>query len=136
MKSRMLACVTAMTLLAALVVPVRLAAQIPATGLASLPLDAQASISAQLAKLTTSDGAAFDYSGYSVASGDTVVVGAPLATIGSNIVQGAAYVFVKPASGWADMTQAAKLTASDGGVRDTFGLSVSISGNTVVAGAF
>jgi hypothetical protein len=100
-----------------------------AAGLASLPPEAQASISAQLANLRASDGAALDYLGYSVAvSGNTVVVGAPIATIGSNIVQGAVYVFVKPAGGWANMTETAKLTASDGTPVSLFGLSVAISG--------
>ena len=48
---------------------------------------------------------------------------------------GAAYVFTEPGSGWANMTQTAKLTASDGAADDDFGDSVSISGNTVVVGA-
>ena len=68
-------------------------------------------------------------------SGNTVVVGAPDATIGSNSQQGAAYVFTESGSGWANMTQTAKLTASDGAAGDAFGISVSISGNTVVVGA-
>ena len=90
----------------------------------------------QTAKLTASDGAADDWFGYSVSiSGNTVVVGAPVATVGDNNSQGAAYVFTEPASGWADMTQTAKLTASDGAADDGFGFSVSISGNTVVVGA-
>ena len=41
-------------------------------------------------------------------------------------------MFTEPASGWADMTQTAELTASDGQAYDGFGTSVSISGNTVV----
>ena len=90
----------------------------------------------QTAKLTASDGAAGDALGYSISiSGNTVTVGAAFAKIGSNKQQGAAYVFVKPASGWADMTQTAKLTAADGASMDELGGSVSISGNTVVAGA-
>ena len=46
--------------------------------------------------------------------------------------QGAAYVFVEPASGWANMTQTATLLPSD----DTAygGLGAVISGNTVVIG--
>jgi len=48
---------------------------------------------------------------------------------------GAAYIFVRPGSGWADETQTAKLTASDGAAGDQFGTSVAISGNTAVAGA-
>ena len=91
----------------------------------------------QTAKLTASDGAASDYFGYSVAiSGDTVVVGAYYDDIGANTDQGSAYVFVKPESGWADMTQTAKLTASDGAASDYFGSSVAISGDTVVVGAY
>ena len=69
----------------------------------------------QTAKLTASDGAAGDDFGTSVSiSGNTVVVGAPDATVGANSGQGAAYVFTEPGSGWANTTQTAKLTASDG----------------------
>ena len=90
----------------------------------------------QTAKLTASDGAAGDCFGSSVAmSGDTVVVGAVYDDIGANADQGSAYVFSKPAGGWADMTQTAKLTASDGAADDNFGISVAISGDTVVVGA-
>ena len=64
-----------------------------------------------------------------------MVVGADRATVGGNSQQGAAYVFTEPASGWASMTQTAKLTASDGAAGDQFGCAVSISGNTVVVGA-
>jgi hypothetical protein len=91
----------------------------------------------QQAKLTASDGAAYDFFGESVAiSGDTVVVGAHLAKIGSNLYQGAAYVFVKPGTGWATTsTFDAKLTASDGALGDYLGYSVAISSDTVVVGA-
>jgi len=82
------------------------------------------------AKLTAADGTNF---GESVSiSGNTVVVGAWQATVGGNGAQGAAYVFTEPASGWANMTETAKLTASDG---EGIGYSVAISGNTVVVGA-
>jgi hypothetical protein len=90
----------------------------------------------QTAKLTASGGTTFDLLGTSVAiSGSTVVAGAPNATVGGNAGQGAAYVFVKPRSGWADATQTAKLTATGGGPEDTLGQSVAIDGDTVVAGA-
>jgi hypothetical protein len=70
------------------------------------------------------------------ASGDTVVVGASCSHFeGSGCGPGAVYVYVKPAGGWTSMTQTAKLTASDGQPGDTFGISVSISGDTVVVGA-
>lgn len=92
----------------------------------------------QNAELTASDGQTFDQLGYSVAMrGNTLVAGVPNATVGSNPDQGAAYVFVEPGSGWANMTQTAKLTASDGAVGDSFGSSVAVTvqGNGVVAGA-
>ena len=90
----------------------------------------------QSAKLTASDGAGFDNLGHSVAiSGNTVVLGAPYAKIGGNTDQGAAYIFKKPQTGWTNLTQTAKLTASDGGAYDNFGISVAIEGETVVVGA-
>ena len=90
----------------------------------------------EVATLTASDGAAGDGFGCSVAiSGSTVVVGAPNAAVGSNGSQGAVYVFTESKSGWANMTQTARLTASDGVTSDGLGSSVGISGNTVVAGA-
>ncbi len=93
-------------------------------------------VSPQLAELTPSDGAVSDLFALSVAtSSDTVVVGASGATVDGKSSQGAAYVFVRPASGWAGMTQNAKLTASDGLLGDQMGTSVSISGDIIVAGA-
>ena len=91
----------------------------------------------QTAKLTASDGAVGRLSfGVSVSiSGNTVVAGAEIAKVNGNLDQGAAYVFTEPASGWTNMTQTAKLTASDGTEFDCFGSGVSISGNTVVVGA-
>jgi hypothetical protein len=90
----------------------------------------------QSAELAASDGAVLDEFGSSVAiSGSTIVVGAPYHTVGANEQQGAAYVFAMPASGWANATQSAELTASDGGAGDAFGFSVAISGSTIVAGA-
>jgi hypothetical protein len=55
--------------------------------------------------------------------------------VGANDSQGAAYVFVEPHSRWADGTQTGKLTASDGASLDRLGVSVAVSGGTVVAGA-
>jgi hypothetical protein len=90
----------------------------------------------QVAKLTASDGQSQDFFGYPVSiSGDTIVVGAPCATINGNSCQGAAYVFVKPVSGWANMTETAKLTTSDGQAGDAVASSTSISGNTIALGA-
>ena len=80
-------------------------------------------------KLTTSDGAADDRFGWSVAvSGSTLVVGA----IGSNSLQGSVYVFNRQAGNWVEEQ---KLTASDGETFDQFGRSIAVSGATIVVGA-
>ena len=64
-------------------------------------------------------------------SGDTVVAGS-----GYHGGTGAAYVFVMPPSGWANATQTAELTPSDGAAGDYFAyLADAISGNTIVIGA-
>ena len=90
----------------------------------------------QTAKLTASDGTEGDRFGYSVAiSGDTIVVGAAYDD-GKGYDSGSAYLFARPGSGWANMTQSTKLTASDESGYDAFGVSVAISGDTVVAGAY
>ncbi|HLZ39849.1 MAG TPA: FG-GAP repeat protein [Candidatus Sulfotelmatobacter sp.] len=91
----------------------------------------------QTATLTASDGAAGDWFGYGVGiSGNRIVAGAPFATIGSNTTQGAAYVYVRPTSGWQTTSHFnSKLIASDGAKNDQLGWSVSIDGSTVVAGA-
>jgi hypothetical protein len=88
----------------------------------------------QTAELTASDGAVSDHLADSVAvSGDTVVAGA-VAGGGPNLDDhGAVYVFVKPAAGWKDATQTAKLTDSDGAL---FVHGVAIAGDRIIAGAF
>lgn len=89
----------------------------------------------QTAELTGSDVQALSTLGYSIAvSGNTVAVGAPggqSAEQGS--VTGAVYVYVKPDNGWGNMTQVAKLTASDTSGVNGFGSSVAINGDTIVA---
>ena len=94
--------------------------------------------SSETAKLTASDGAANDEFGISVAvDGDTVMVGAHQNDADTNNNdEGAAYFFTEPASGWADMTQKAKLVASDAAAGDRYGYSVGVSGDTVVVGAY
>ena len=91
------------------------------------------------AKLTASDGAPFDQFGYAVSisrDGSTIVVGARLATIGTNQYQGAAYVFVKPSTGWTTTsTFTAKLTATDPSAYFGSSVSASSDGSTVVVGA-
>ena len=90
----------------------------------------------ETAKLSSSDAAASDLFGYSVAvDGDTVVVGA-FGDDDDGPGSGSAYVYTKPAGGWANTDETAKLTATDGAASDWFGSSVAVDGDTVVVGAF
>ena len=90
----------------------------------------------QVAKLTPSDGSAYDYFGQSVAISDgTLAVGAHKDDDkGSS--SGAVYLFEKSspndASSW---SQVAKLTADDGAANDQFGVRVAISDGTLAVGA-
>jgi hypothetical protein len=88
--------------------------------------------SARLADSVRSPSTAF---GASVSiSGNTVVVGAP-GDDANGGDRGAAYVFEKPSTGWfGTQTESARLEASDGLTLDTFGTSVSVSGNTILIG--
>ncbi|MDM8522467.1 SBBP repeat-containing protein [Desulfococcaceae bacterium HSG8] len=85
------------------------------------------------AKLTASDGAADDSFGISVfMSDDFAVVGADRDDDrGSG--SGSAYVFHYDGEAW---TKQAKLTASDGAAYDSFGVSVSVSDDSVIVGAY
>lgn len=90
----------------------------------------------ETAKLTASDGTATDLFGWSVGmSGDTIAVGAPQFGSISDPGPGKAYVFVKPSTGWQSMTQTAELTVSNSTGGEQIGLSISVSGNTVLTGA-
>ena len=85
------------------------------------------------AKLTASDAAAGDQFGISVSiSGDYAIIGAYNDDDGGD-ASGSAYIFVRDGQGW---TERAKLTASDAAAGDEFGLSVSISGDYAIIGAF
>jgi len=90
----------------------------------------------QQAKLTASDGGAWERFGWSVSlssDGNTALVGAQGNTV-AGTGAGSAYVFVRSGGSW---TQQLKLTASDGATGDAFGSSVwlSIDGNTALVGA-
>ena len=87
----------------------------------------------QQAKLVSSDIAASDKFGYSVAiDGDTMVAGATGEDTGANAA-GSAYVFTRSGTTW---SQQAKLQASDAQAGDYLGWSVGIDGDTIVVGAF
>lgn len=98
---------------------------LPDVGTATTP-------AAEQAKLTASDGAAFDLFGGSVSiSGDTAVVGSR-GDDDAGADSGSVYVFVRSGTTW---TEQAKLTASDAASFDGFGFSVAVSGDTAVVGS-
>jgi len=76
--------------------------------------------------------------GHSVAinaTGQAIVAGAPQGN-GHRNGTGDAFVFLKPPTGWQTTTQYQyRLFSSDATVREQFGMSVSLSGKTLVAGA-
>jgi hypothetical protein len=87
----------------------------------------------QQAELTASDGFSDELFGASVGvSGSTAIVGATRQTVGMNVNQGAAYVFVQSGGTW---SQQAELTAAEGTAYDSFGASVAVSSNTALVGA-
>ncbi|MCI0710659.1 MAG: FG-GAP repeat protein [Chloroflexi bacterium] len=89
----------------------------------------------QYAKLTASDGTAYDGFGRALAlDGDTALVGADEADCSPPPgICGSAYVFVRTGTTW---IQQAKLTASDPRSDDMFGRSVALDGDTALVGAF
>jgi hypothetical protein len=88
---------------------------------------------AQQAKLTAPVRQPLDRFGAGVAvTGTTVVAGAPSVDVGSTMDAGAAYVFVRSATGWSLQTQ---LLAGDGAAEDYFGVSVAARGDHVLVGA-
>jgi hypothetical protein len=92
----------------------------------------------ETATLSAVNGGAYDYLGSSVAvsnDGSTIVAGAPHSNP-SHTGAGAAYVFVRPPTGWAERPSTAELTASSGGA-DWTGSSIAISGDgsTVAVGS-
>lgn len=96
-----------------------------------------ASAQCQLQKITAVDGGQLDLFGNAVAiDGDTALIGAwsdDDACPGDiHCNSGSAYIFEKLSGVW---TQTAKLTADDGVRGDFFGVSVAISGDTVIIGA-
>lgn len=106
MKIRTLTFVSAITLLASLVVPTLCAAPLPK------------------ATLSPSGTGAFQF-GFNVAIG-----GSTVAVYGGDGI----YVYSEPAGGWTSMTQTAKLTASDGA--NLFSVAVAGNGSVIAAGSY
>ena len=90
----------------------------------------------EVKKLIASDAQANDRFGSSVAvSGDTVIVGASREDAGG-LSAGAAYIFRRDEGGADNWGEVKKLTASDAQHSDFFGVSVAITGDTVIVGAY
>jgi hypothetical protein len=88
----------------------------------------------QTAELHATHGGVFDF-GFSIATdGDDILVGALGCSGNGDFSSGAAYLFVKPAGGWTDMSQTATLEETDPLGCDNFGGAVAIQGNTAVVG--
>ena len=87
----------------------------------------------QRQELIAPDGAAGDWFGGSVSlNGNAALIGAWAKTIDSQAQQGAAYLFVESGGAWSERQE---LTASDGAAGDSFGNSVSLSGDAAAIGA-
>jgi len=87
----------------------------------------------EVQKLVASDGAAGHLFGFSVALGDGFIVIGARGNEDRNDFTGEVYVFRQDANGlWAEVQ---KLTASDAAVGDSFGASVTVSGETILVGA-
>ena len=94
----------------------------------------------QTAQLSGYDPDAGDGLGYSVAiSGSTIVAGAPEEEwdgVGNYASRGGVYVWTEPLSGvWVNASATAELIPNDLNAGDNLGISVAVSGSTIVAGA-
>ncbi|HJR06826.1 MAG TPA: hypothetical protein VJ842_06185 [Pyrinomonadaceae bacterium] len=93
-----------------------------------------ANVWSQQQQLRASDAADGDVFGNSIAvSGETLVVGARFDDNSGGLNAGSAYIFNRSAGVW---SQQQRLQASDAASNDVFGISVAISGDTVVIGAY
>jgi hypothetical protein len=68
-------------------------------------------------------------------SGDNIVISQKSEDIDGVIRVGAAYVYSKPASGWSNMTETARITSTNGEKYSYFSESVCISGDNIVVSA-
>jgi VCBS repeat-containing protein len=90
----------------------------------------------QLKKFNAGDSQASDLFGYSVSlSGDTAVVGAPNGNT-NGVKTGAVYIFDRNQGGPNNWGQSKKIASPDGAAGDHFGGAVSLSGDTLLVGAY
>jgi hypothetical protein len=91
----------------------------------------------ETARLSATDGAVGDELGVDVAiHGAVILAGASFDSVGANLNQGSAYVFLRPLGGWSGMIgHSAQLVASDGQDGDLFGSRVAIAGGSLIVSA-
>jgi hypothetical protein len=99
----------------------------------TIHIDTALSDITEIAKITPADGGYGDLFGSSVSiSGDYLIVGAPNHNEGMISNNGCAYIFERSNNTWSEV---AKLLAPDISANDTFGASVSISGDYAIVGS-
>ena len=87
--------------------------------------------------LTLPDGGSYSSHGLAVSeNGDTVVVAVLPTASGTTAQPGKVLVFTRPDGGWGSTSVAARLTMPNGESEGNFGRAVSISGDTIVVGAY
>lgn len=84
-------------------------------------------------KITASDGASYDYFGFSVAVDANIIVVGARCDSDAGSCSGSAYVFENVDGEW---VETAKLTADDGTASDYFGYAVACTGTQVLVGAY
>lgn len=89
----------------------------------------------EVKKIVALDGAEDDLFGNAVSISNNIVVVGSIYSGGGTIGNGAAYVFSQNAGGGNNWGQIKKLVAPDGADSDFFGISVAVSGDSVVIGA-
>ena len=90
----------------------------------------------QTRKITVINTNAADHFGAAISvSGDSLVVGTPLADVGAFGDAGAVYIFGRNQGGASQWGQMKRLTVTNTVISDRFGSSVSISGDTLAVGA-
>ena len=98
----------------------------------TMPAEGWSGPTTESAELRATGGEVGEELGYSIAiSGGTIVAGAPA----REVEEGAAYVFTSPPAGWSGTVhQSADLTPAVSGGSDQLGISVAVSGASVVVG--
>jgi FG-GAP repeat/Cadherin-like domain/Putative Ig domain len=91
----------------------------------------QGSTWSEQAQLLANGAAIFAFDAVAI-DGDTIAVGQANQVVNNQLNQGAVFVFVRSGTTW---TQQAELTAADGAAGDSFGSSVSVSGDLIAVGA-